>query len=100
MAISPQRREAIIGRLRRGTVPHSSLTPRGRIGAVRGGAGRRAAQVASGGSVFKAVRAIRLRKTFFARWLGSSPQNRLCDLRVQVPKRKTRCIGWRRSIAG
>src|SRR5712691_8139625 len=72
MSISPQRREEIIDALRRGTVPRSSLD------AFAVGLDRfepvlddELKKVASGGSVFKAVRGeYGCGKTFFARWLA------------------------------
>lgn len=69
--ISPQRREEIIDALRRGTVPKSSLDAFA-VGLERfeSALDEELRKVASGGSVFKAVRGeYGCGKTFFARWL-------------------------------
>jgi len=69
--ISPQRREEIIDALRRGTVPKSSLDAFA-VGLERfeSALDEELQKVASGGSVFKAVRGeYGCGKTFFARWL-------------------------------
>lgn len=72
MSLSPQRREEIIDALRRGTVPRSSLDAFA-VGLERfeGALEEELKKVASGGSVFKAVRGeYGCGKTFFARWLA------------------------------
>jgi hypothetical protein len=69
--ISPQRRQEIIDALRRGTVPKSSLDAFA-VGLERfeSALDEELQKVASGGSVFKAVRGeYGCGKTFFARWL-------------------------------
>lgn len=69
--ISPQRREEIIDALRRGTVPKSSLDAFA-VGLERFeiALDEELQKVATGGSVFKAVRGeYGCGKTFFARWL-------------------------------
>jgi hypothetical protein len=69
--ISPQRRQEIIDALRRGTVPQRSLDAFA-VGLERfeTALGEELQKVASGGSVFKAVRGdYGCGKTFFARWL-------------------------------
>ena len=69
--ISPQRREEIIDALRRGTVPKSSLDAFA-VGLERfeTALDEELQKVATGGSVFKAVRGeYGCGKTFFARWL-------------------------------
>lgn len=69
--ISPQRRQEIIDALRRGTVPKSSLDAFA-VGLERFEAAldEELQKVATGGSVFKAVRGeYGCGKTFFARWL-------------------------------
>lgn len=69
--ISPQRRQEIIDALRRGTVPKSSLDAFA-VGLERfeSALDEELHKVASGGSVFKAVRGeYGCGKTFFARWL-------------------------------
>lgn len=71
MTISPQRRQEIIDALRRGTVPKSSLDAFA-VGLERfeSALDEELQKVASGGSVFKAVRGeYGCGKTFFARWL-------------------------------
>lgn len=71
MNISPQRRQEIIDALRRGTVPKSSLDAFA-VGLERfeSALDEELQKVASGGSVFKAVRGeYGCGKTFFARWL-------------------------------
>jgi P-loop Domain of unknown function (DUF2791) len=71
MTISPQRRQEIIDALRRGTVPKSSLDAFA-VGLDRfeSALDEELQKVASGGSVFKAVRGeYGCGKTFFARWL-------------------------------
>lgn len=72
MSISPQRRQEIIDALRRGTVPRNSLDAFA-VGLDRfdGALDEELGKVASGGSVFKAVRGeYGCGKTFFARWLA------------------------------
>jgi hypothetical protein len=69
--ISPQRRQEIIDALRRGTVPKSSLDAFA-VGLERfeSALDEELEKVATGGSVFKAVRGeYGCGKTFFARWL-------------------------------
>jgi hypothetical protein len=69
--ISPQRRQEIIDALRRGTVPKSSLDAFA-VGLERfeSALDEELQKVATGGSVFKAVRGeYGCGKTFFARWL-------------------------------
>ena len=69
--ISPQRRQEVIDALRRGTVPKSSLDAFA-VGLERfeSALDEELQKVASGGSVFKAVRGeYGCGKTFFARWL-------------------------------
>ncbi len=69
--ISPQRRQEIIDALRRGTVPKSSLDAFA-VGLERfeSALDEELQKVASGGSVFKAVRGeYGCGKTFFARWM-------------------------------
>ena len=69
--ISPQRRQELIDALRRGTVPKSSLDAFA-VGLERfeSALDEELQKVASGGSVFKAVRGeYGCGKTFFARWL-------------------------------
>ena len=71
MTISPQRRQEIIDALRRGAVPKSSLDAFA-VGLERfeSALDEELQKVASGGSVFKAVRGeYGCGKTFFARWL-------------------------------
>lgn len=72
MGLSPQRRQEVIDALRRGTVPRSSLDAFA-VGLERfeGTLDEELRKVASGGSVFKAVRGeYGCGKTFFARWLA------------------------------
>jgi hypothetical protein len=72
MAISPQRRLEILDSLRRGTVPRSSLDAFA-VGLERfeGALNEELHRVATGASVFKAVRGeYGCGKTFFARWLA------------------------------
>jgi hypothetical protein len=72
MSVSPQRRLEIIDSLRRGTVPRSSLDAFA-VGLERfeGSLDEELRRVASGGSVFKAIRGdYGCGKTFFARWLS------------------------------
>ena len=69
--VSPQRRQEIIDALRRGTVPKSSLDAFA-VGLERfeSALDEELQKVASGGSVFKAVRGeYGCGKTFFSRWL-------------------------------
>lgn len=92
MTISPERREQIIGALRRGTVPESSLdllavglqgfeaTLDDELAAVAGGAGG-----------FKAVRGeYGSGKTFFARWLQERARKRgFATAEVQISETET-----------
>ena len=90
--ISPERREQIVDALRRGTVPQSSLD------AFAVGLDRfepalddELRKVASGGSVFKAVRGeYGCGKTFFARWLADRARRMgFASSEVQVSEAET-----------
>src|SRR5438094_6086342 len=72
MDLSPKRREEIIDALRRGTVPRSSLDAFAvGLEQLESTLDEDLRKVASGGSVFKAVRGeYGCGKTFFARWLA------------------------------
>ena len=72
MNLSPQRRQEIVDALRRGTVPRNSLDAFAvGLGGFETVMEDELRKVASGGSVFKAVRGeYGCGKTFFARWLA------------------------------
>src|SRR5712671_1914185 len=72
MDLSPKRREEIIDALRRGTVPRSSLDAFAvGLETFESALEEDLRKVASGGSVFRAVRGeYGCGKTFFARWLA------------------------------
>ena len=92
MTISPQRRQEIIDALRRGTVPRNSLDAFA-VGLDRFDAAlnEELRKVASGGSVFKAVRGeYGCGKTFFARWLADRARKMgFSTAEVQVSETET-----------
>jgi|SRR5579864_209109 len=92
MSISRQRREEIIDALRRGTVPRSSLDAFA-VGLERFEPVLDAElkKVASGGSVFKAVRGeYGCGKTFFARWLADRAKKMgFASSEVQISETET-----------
>ncbi|MDQ3432746.1 MAG: DUF2791 family P-loop domain-containing protein, partial [Actinomycetota bacterium] len=71
-AISPRRRQDVIGALRRGTVPQQGLDLMAvGLGRFEAAIDEELATVAGGGAQFKAVRGeYGSGKTFFTRWLG------------------------------
>jgi P-loop Domain of unknown function (DUF2791) len=90
--ISPERREQIIDALRRGTVPQSSLDAFA-VGLDRfeSALDEELRKVASGGSVFKAVRGeYGCGKTFFARWLADRARRMgFASSEVQISESET-----------
>lgn len=92
MTISPQRRQEIIDALRRGTVPRNSLDAFA-VGLDRfdTALNEELRKVASGGSVFKAVRGeYGCGKTFFARWLADRARKMgFSSAEVQVSETET-----------
>lgn len=92
MTISPKRRQEIIDALRRGTVPRNSLDAFA-VGLDRFEAtlDEELRKVASGGSVFKAVRGeYGCGKTFFARWLADRARKLgFASAEVQVSETET-----------
>jgi hypothetical protein len=90
--ISPERREQIIDALRRGTVPQNSLDAFA-VGLDRfeSALDDELKKVASGGSVFKAVRGeYGCGKTFFARWLADRARRMgLASSEVQISEAET-----------
>ena len=72
MSLSPQRQQEVIDALRRGTVPRSSLDAFAvGLDPIEASLEEELRKVASGGSLFKAVRGeYGCGKTFFARWLA------------------------------
>jgi hypothetical protein len=92
MTISPQRRSEIIDALRRGTVPRNSLDAFA-VGLERfqTALDEELRKVASGGSVFKAVRGeYGCGKTFFARWLADRGRKLgFASAEVQVSETET-----------
>ncbi len=90
--ISPERREQIVDALRRGTVPQSSLDAFA-VGLDRFEAALddELKKVASGGSVFKAVRGeYGCGKTFFARWLADRARRMgFASSEVQISEAET-----------
>lgn len=92
MTLSPQRREQIIGALRRGTVPESSLDVLA-VGLERfePTLDEELARVARGSGAFKAVRGeYGSGKTFFARWLQERARGKgFASAEVQVSETET-----------
>jgi len=102
MDLSPKRREEIIDALRRGTVPRSSLDAFAvGLEQFENALEEDLRKVASGGSVFKAVRGqYGCGKTFFARWLADRTRKQgFATSEVQISETELRCTGWRRFIA-
>jgi hypothetical protein len=92
MAISPQRQSEIIDALRRGTVPRNSLDAFAvGLEPFEATIGEDLKKVASGGSVFKAVRGeYGCGKTFFARWLADQARKQgFATSEVQVSETET-----------
>lgn len=92
MPLSPQRREEIIDALRRGTVPRNSLDAFAvGLGGFEAAIEEELRKVASGGSVFKAVRGeYGCGKTFFARWLADRARKLgFATAEVQVSETET-----------
>lgn len=92
MIISPQRRQEIIDALRRGTVPRNSLDAFAvGLEGCEGALDEELHKVASGGSVFKAVRGeYGCGKTFFARWLADRARKLgFASAEVQVSETET-----------
>jgi len=92
MQVSARKREEIIDALRRGTVPHSSLDAFA-VGLDRfePALDEELRKVASGGSVFKAVRGeYGCGKTFFARWLADRARKAgFATTEVQISETET-----------
>ena len=90
--LSPRRRREVVDALRRGTVPGNGLDVLA-VGLDRFSAAlsEELDAVASGGSVFKAVRGeYGAGKTFFARWLGEQAKRRgMAVAEVQVSETET-----------
>ena len=92
MTISPQRRQEIIDALRRGTVPRNSLDAFAvGLDQFDPALNEELRKVASGGSVFKAVRGeYGCGKTFFARWLADRARKiGFSSAEVQVSETET-----------
>jgi hypothetical protein len=92
MAISPQRQSEIIDALRRGTVPRNSLDAFAvGLEPFEATISEDLKKVASGGSVFKAVRGeYGCGKTFFARWLADQARKQgFATSEVQVSETET-----------
>src|SRR5262245_16874230 len=92
MDLSSKRREEIIDALRRGTVPRSSLDAFA-VGLehLEGALDDDLRKVASGGSVFKAVRGdYGCGKTFFSRWLADRARKQgFATSEVQISETET-----------
>jgi hypothetical protein len=92
MSVSPERREQIIGALRRGTVPESNLDVLA-VGLERfePTLDEELASVARGSGAFKAVRGeYGSGKTFFARWLQERARKRgFATAEVQISETET-----------
>src|SRR5436309_8739742 len=92
MDLSPKRREEIIDALRRGTVPRSSLDAFAvGLEQFENALEEELRKVASGGSVFKAVRGeYGCGKTFFARWLADHARRQgFATSEVQISESET-----------
>jgi DNA-binding NtrC family response regulator len=92
MTLSPQRREQIIGALRRGTVPESSLDALAvGLEPFEATLAEELAAVARGTGAFKAVRGeYGSGKTFFARWLQERARRRgFATAEVQISETET-----------
>ena len=92
MTISPQRRQEIIDALRRGTVPRNSLDAFAvGLDPFETALDEELRKVASGGSVFKAVRGeYGCGKTFLARWLADRARKLgFASAEVQVSETET-----------
>lgn len=101
--VSAARRRDVIDALRRGAVPESGLDLLA-TGLDRFEAALDAEldAVASGSSVFKAVRGeYGSGKTFFTRWLGERAKRRnFAVAEIQISETETPCTSWRPCTGG